>query len=95
LPPLLDGHIEEVLRISDPALSWLRQVGIAVEKDKRLDEGLSASELADICQAPGLEFPNKIFVSDLGHLAMYVGRLWVGSIATFPPANRSISTVTR
>jgi hypothetical protein len=35
LPPLLDGHVEEVLRISDPALSWLRQVAIAVEKDGR------------------------------------------------------------
>ena len=44
-PPRLDGHSEEVLRASDPALSWLRQVGIAVEKDSRLDEGNFLAEL--------------------------------------------------
>jgi hypothetical protein len=38
LAPLLDGHTEEILRVSDPALSWLRQVGIAVESDNRLDK---------------------------------------------------------
>jgi hypothetical protein len=75
LPSLLDGHIEEVLRVSDPALSWLRQIGIAVEKDKRLDEGLSASEIVDICQAHSIEFPNKTSTNDLNQLAMLAGRL--------------------
>jgi hypothetical protein len=75
LAPLLDGHVDEVLRVSDPALSWLRQVGIAVEKVKRLDEALAASELVDVCQAHSIDFPNKVFTDDLNQLAMYVGRL--------------------
>jgi hypothetical protein len=75
LPPLLDGHAEEVLRISDPALSWLRHVAIAVEKDGRLEEGLLASEIVDICQGHGIEFPNKTYTSSLDQLSMHAGRL--------------------
>jgi hypothetical protein len=75
LPPLLDGHVDEVLRISDPALSWLRQVAIAVEKENRLNVGLSASDVVDICQARGLDFPNKTMMASLDELSMYAGRL--------------------
>ena len=75
LAPLLDGLTEEILRVSDPALSWLRQVGIGVEKDGRLDEALLATEIVDICQAHGIDFPNKVFTTDLDQLAMYTGRL--------------------
>jgi hypothetical protein len=75
LPPLLDGHTEEVLRVSDPALSWLRQIGIAVEKDNRLNEALSASEIVDVCQAHNIDFPNKTSIDDLDRLAMLAGRL--------------------
>jgi CHC2-type zinc finger protein len=75
LPPLLDGHTEEVLRVSDPALSWLRQIGIAVEHDGRLGQGLSASDIVDICQAHNIEFPNKTSTTDLEQLARLAGRL--------------------
>jgi hypothetical protein len=74
-PPLLDGHPEEVLRASDSALSWLRYVAIAVEKDNRLDEALTASEIVDVCQAHGIDFPNKAMASNLDQLAMYAGKL--------------------
>jgi hypothetical protein len=63
------------LRVSDPALSWLRQIGIAVEHGNRLDQGLSASDIVDICQAHSIEFPNKTTTTDLDHLAMLAGRL--------------------
>ena len=75
LPSLLDGHVEEVLRVSDPALTWLRQIGIAVENDNRLDQELSASDLVDICQAHNIEFPNKTCTTDLDQLARLAGRL--------------------
>jgi hypothetical protein len=83
LAPLLDGHTEEILRVSDPALSWLRQVGIAVGKDNRLDEGLSASEILDICEGRGVEFPGAVLTKDPDQLAMYVGRL-LGRIFRIP-----------
>jgi hypothetical protein len=75
LAPLLEGHAEEVLRVSDPALSWLRHIAIAVENDNRLDEALLATEIVDIGQAHSIDFPNKVFTTDLKQLAMLAGRL--------------------
>jgi hypothetical protein len=76
LAPLLDGHVEEVLRVSDAALSWLRLVAIAVDREKRLDEALLATEIVDICQARGVELPGvKGFILDPDQLSMYAGRL--------------------
>ena len=75
LAPLLEGHTEEVLRVSDPALSWLRQIGIAVEKDNQLDQVLSASEIVDLCEAHSIDFPNKTSTTDLDQLARLAGRL--------------------
>jgi bifunctional DNA primase/polymerase-like protein len=75
LAPLMDGHIDEVLRVSDPALSWLRQVGIAVETEGRLDDGLLAHEIIDICQTRGIDFPGvRGFISS-DNLLMYVGKV--------------------
>ena len=75
LAPLIDDHVEEVLRVSDPALSWLRLVAIAVHKEKRLDEGLSATEIVDICLARGVELPGVKGMVDQDQLIMYGGRL--------------------
>jgi hypothetical protein len=81
LPPLLDGHVEEVLRVSDSALSWLRQVGIAVEKDKRLDEALSASEIVDICLARGSSSRiNSLQLTSINSRCTPAG-CWAGSFA--------------
>lgn len=75
LEPLVNGHTEEVLRVSDRALTWLRFVALAVEKDKRLDEGLTASEIADICQGHGIEMPGVRTFANLDQCAMYAGSL--------------------
>jgi hypothetical protein len=75
LDPLIDGHVEEILRVSNPALSWLRSVAIAVEKEKRLEEGLLATEIVDICQGRGVELPGvKVFI-DPDQMSMCAGRL--------------------
>jgi hypothetical protein len=75
LAPVMDGHTEEVLRVSDPALSWLRLVALAVSKAGRLDEALSASEILDICQARGIDLPGLRHIVDPDQLAMFTGRL--------------------
>jgi hypothetical protein len=75
LAPLLDGHVEEVLRVSDPALSWLRQVAIAVAKEKRIDQGLTATEIIDVCQARGVELPGAHSMVEPDQLSKYAGRL--------------------
>src|SRR2546430_8621396 len=38
LPPLVDGHRDEQLRISSPDRGWIRQVALAVEKENRLED---------------------------------------------------------
>jgi len=75
LGPLLDGHTEEVLRVSNPTMSWLRHVAIAVEKENRTGEALSASEIVDVCQARGVEIPTSVESTDPDQLPMYYGRL--------------------
>jgi hypothetical protein len=75
LPPLMDGHVEEILRISDRALSWLRAVAIAAEKKSRLDEGLTTTEIVDLCLSLGIELPGVRPYADSDQIAMAAGRL--------------------
>jgi hypothetical protein len=75
LDPLIDGHVEEILRVSNPELSWLRLVAIAVEKEKRLDEALLATEIIDICQGRGIELPGVRAILNPDQLSMHAGRL--------------------
>lgn len=75
LSPLLDGHTEELLRISSPALAWLRRVAIAVDKQARLDEGLLPNEIVDICNAAGIEFSRSDRVLTLEQQNMVAGRM--------------------
>jgi hypothetical protein len=55
LGPVIDSeHIETLLRISDPARSWLREVCQLVESG----EEVTASEIADLCSNNGLTIPS-------------------------------------
>jgi hypothetical protein len=75
VPPLIDGHSEEILRVSNPALGWLRTVAIAVEKDKRLDEELLTGEIVDICHFHGLELPGGRTLLNPEQTSLFAGRL--------------------
>jgi hypothetical protein len=75
LAPLLEGHTEAILRVSDPALSWLRQVALAVEEQSRLSEALLAREIIDICQALGIEVPGFRGFIGSEQLLMHVGKI--------------------
>ena len=57
--PLMDGHEAAQERASNPALSWLRSVALAVEGEKRLGLPLIASELVEVSELHGLEIPGK------------------------------------
>jgi hypothetical protein len=71
-PPLLDGHTEEILRLSNPNLSWLRQVGHAAMRKNKLEEGLSATEIAELCANSGVELGSDRLTPD--QQSMYAGR---------------------
>ena len=55
--PLMEGHEAAQERASNPALSWLRNIALAVEAENRLGFPLMASELAEISELHGLEIP--------------------------------------
>ncbi|MFA5385592.1 MAG: hypothetical protein WC364_13235 [Eubacteriales bacterium] len=62
--PLMEGHRHAQERVSNPALTWLRKVAIAVETDKRLEEEIMASDLAELCEAHTIEIPGLRDLSD-------------------------------
>jgi hypothetical protein len=57
LAPLLDGHGEVVSRVTNPGLSWLRAVAIAVVKAGRAGDELSASALVEVSENAELKIP--------------------------------------
>jgi hypothetical protein len=62
--PLMDGHQAAQERTSDPALSWLRVVALAVEAEGKLGEPLTATELVEICAGRAIEIPGKPIDAD-------------------------------
>ena len=71
--PLMDGHEAAQERTSNPALSWLRSVALAVEGEKRLGLPLIASELVEVCELHAVEIPGKPTTED--RAACQVGKL--------------------
>ncbi len=62
--PLMEGHRQAQERVSNPALTWLRKVAIAVETDHRLDEDIMASDIAELCEGHAIEIPGLRDLSD-------------------------------
>jgi hypothetical protein len=62
--PLMEGHRQAQERVSNPALTWLRKVAIAVEADHRFDEEIMASDLAELCESHTIEIPGLKDLSD-------------------------------
>jgi hypothetical protein len=57
LRPLLDGHRGEQLRISSPGLSFLREVALEVDASNQCGEGLSATDIATVCDIATIDIP--------------------------------------
>src|SRR5438445_13799417 len=55
----MDGHVEAQERTSNPALSWLRSVALAVSGENRLGVELTATELVEVCELHGVDIPGK------------------------------------
>jgi hypothetical protein len=84
LPPLLDHHQEEQIRISNPKLVWLRSVAIAVEQTGHLDEGLLSHEILEIAQQQNIPIPGVRDTTPEDQLVMQVGKL-LGSLFSLQP----------
>ncbi|MEZ6101707.1 MAG: hypothetical protein R3E01_22465 [Pirellulaceae bacterium] len=57
LPPLLDGHRSAQVRASNPHLSWLRDVVLAIRQAKQLNRRLRVSEITIILNEQSVEIP--------------------------------------
>jgi hypothetical protein len=56
--PLIDGHREVQQRMSNPALNWLRDVALAVVRQRRVGRWLIAADLLEVILADGaIEMP--------------------------------------
>ena len=71
--PLMDGHEAAQERASNPALSWLRAVALAVEREGRLGTALIASELVDLAELHAVEIPGN--PADEDRASRQVGKL--------------------
>jgi hypothetical protein len=55
--PLMDDHEAAQERVSNPVLSWVRQLALALEGEGRLGEALVAGDLVELCNLQGFEIP--------------------------------------
>jgi hypothetical protein len=75
LPPLLEGHQAEQLRISSSALSFLRELALVVQKAGDCNENLSTTDLAFYCSAEGIEVPGCAPGADSGMITRRIGSI--------------------
>jgi hypothetical protein len=75
LPPLLDGHCEEQLRIASPGLSLLRELAFAVDRCGESGKDLSATELALFCEIAGIEVPRCSSGADVSVVSRRIGSI--------------------
>jgi hypothetical protein len=73
--PVMEGHPEAQERVSNPALVWLRSVALAVENEGRLNERLSASEVAELCGLHEIDIPGTKDLQERDKAARQVGIL--------------------
>jgi hypothetical protein len=57
--PLMDGHEAAQERVSNPALTWLRAVALAVAQENKLGETFIASEIRELCDHHGVDIPGE------------------------------------
>jgi hypothetical protein len=92
--PLMDGHQSAQERVSNPDLTFLRKLTLAVTNQNRLEESLTASKLYEIAESADVDIPG------LREPDQDKGKLQIGSImARLFKASDSLSldsfTVTR
>lgn len=84
LSPMMDGHKAAQERASNPALTFLRRLALAVRDDNRTGERLIASQLYEIAEAAGIEIPGLREADEeqgKRHIGIILGRVFkTGSV---------------
>lgn len=76
LAPLMDGHVQAQERVSNPTLTFVRKIAIAVEHGDRLGEPLTASQIFEIAVDEDIAVPG---VKPHGQQDEGLGRKVIGS----------------
>lgn len=78
--PLMDGHAEAKQRAASPQMSFLRMVAVKLGPRQKLDQALSASEIASICMDENIDIPGLMPGTKADEQApMQIGRI-LGSL---------------
>ena len=93
--PLMEGHPAAQERASNPALSWLRSVALAVVAEGQLGESLIASALVELCDLHGLDIPGLKNPTDEDRARKQVGMLMRRVFQTTPTVELDGFKVTR
>jgi hypothetical protein len=64
LVAIMDGHEQAQVRVSDPALVWLRRLVLAANEVAQLNQGMTATGIYALCQEAGIEIPGLRTGSD-------------------------------
>ena len=73
LPPLLDGAKAEKARVTSPALTFIREIGLVLKRDGKLGLEMNASDLANVAIQNNVAIPNSNKPGDLGAAARSIG----------------------
>ena len=74
MPPLLKGHKNIQKQVSNPQLTWLREVCIQADHDGKLDNDLLAHNIAELCEESDIKYPNnKTYQNDAAN--KYIGSI--------------------
>lgn len=73
LPPLLEGLREEKLRVSSPALTFVRELGLALQHGGGLQQLHNAASLATIADNHGIKIPSLHKPGDMSAAAKAIG----------------------
>ena len=75
--PLMDGHEEAKERTSNPNLTFFRNLAVKLEAPERLNEPLTATNIAEFCAEQTIELPglSERFKDDPKERRIHVGRI--------------------
>jgi len=93
--PLLEGHDESLERVSSPVKIWLRSLCIALRDANRLQDSMSASQLADFALENCILPPNVRSDADEGAVSKRIGATMAPVFKTNDTAVVDGFTVTR
>jgi hypothetical protein len=57
--PLMDGHEAAQERASNPSLTWLRAVALAIAAEGRIPATLTATDICELCTLHGIAIPGE------------------------------------